>query len=513
MEMTILNSDFEAIYILDVYESFIWVDKMFEPGTFELYTRVTQDILKNAKPDNYIRMKESEKLMIIEDISIESDIESGDHVKIVGRSLESILDRRIVWTQTNFKNKNMQDAVNQLLTDAIIAPKVIDRTIPNFIFQRSEEPRITKLKITKEFTGETLLSIIESICSESNIGFKLLINDEKKFVFSFYIGTNRSYSQSANPFVIFSPSFDNVISSNYTDRNSQYKNVALVAGEGNGSSRKTKVVGAKTGLARKELFVDARDLQKGSLSNANYLANLEKRGLQKLTEANKKREFDTECDTTHMYKYGQDFFLGDVVQITNEYGIEASSIVTEFTWSFSGSGNETYPTFVALDDSVLTGKNKLVTSLEEMQEDSTYSDGEWAANIWERSDFEYTVNQDGFDRVEGITVNGKNSSGSEINVVIGTIDAERTDLVLNGCSGGSSTTYGLAVRDDTAGRVLFYSYDGDTALTGLDLTHTITVRFFIKNGKTVDNLTLYPMVRYSDETSTFEPYDLTQEET
>lgn len=513
MEMTILNSDFEAIYILDTYESFIWVDKMYEPGTFELYTPITEEIVKYAKPDNYIQMRDSEKLMIIEDISIESDIESGDHIKIVGRSLESILDRRIVWTQTNFKNTNLQTAVNTLLTNAIINPSIADRKIENFIFETSTDPRITKLKLTKEFTGDSLLDIIQDICEENKFGFKIILNDNKQFVMSFFFGLNRSYSQSSLPYVVFSPSFDNIISSNYTDVNSQMKNVTLVAGEGEGKSRKTKVVGVKKGLARRELYTDARDLQKGSLSNANYLANLEKRGLEKLTEANKKRSFDGKCVTTEPFSYGNDFFLGDIVEIANEYGIESPATVTEFTWSYSSNGSETYPTFVAVEDSIITGKNKLVTSLEEMQADTTYSDGEWAANIWERSDFEYTVNQDTFERVVGITINGKNSSGSEINVVIGTIDAERTDLVLNGCSGGSSTTYGLAVRDDTAGRVLFYSYDGDTVLTGLDLTHTITVRFFIKNGKTVDNLTLYPMVRYSDETSTFEPYDLTQEET
>ena len=47
-----------------------------------------------------------------------------------------------------------------------------------------------------------------------------------------------SFSQTERPPVIFSPSFDNLIKSKYIESTKTYKNVGLVAGEGEGSARK-----------------------------------------------------------------------------------------------------------------------------------------------------------------------------------------------------------------------------------------------------------------------------------
>lgn len=44
-----------------------------------------------------------------------------------------------------------------------------------------------------------------------------------------------------------------------------------------------------------------------------------------------------------------DFFLGDMVQIVNEYGIEGKARVTEFIRSQSKEGLDSYPTFVTVE--------------------------------------------------------------------------------------------------------------------------------------------------------------------
>lgn len=352
MEFTVLNTEFQKIFILDVYESIVWVDKFSEPGTFELYTTVTQDILDNIKPDCYIVNPDSDHTMIVEDISIESDAESGDHIKIVGRSLESILDRRIVWTQTNIDG-DLQAGITTLINDAIISPSNSDRRISNFIMTQSVDPKITSLTMDHQYTGDNLLDIITDLCEENKIGFKILLDDSNQFVFSLYVGDDRSYNQSTLPYVVFRPSFDNVINSNYTEKSSVLKNVALVAGEGEGTSRITRTVGTVTGLSRKEVYVDARDIRKENLSTEKYNAKLDSKGIDKLSEINKdKKEVDGKCETTLLYKYRQDFFLGDIVQMANEYGMESPSKVTEFTWSYSTSGFETYPTFTAEEEEV-----------------------------------------------------------------------------------------------------------------------------------------------------------------
>lgn len=353
MDIFVLDQNFNTVYILDRYESILWVDRFYEHGEFEIYTPVTKDILKYLVKDNYLFSRDSEHMMIIEDFTIDSDTETGDHVKIIGRSLESILDRRIVWNQTTFKDgTNLQNGIKKLLNDAIISPSIADRKIANFVFQESTDTSITSLTMDNQYTGDNLLEVIETLCETNKIGFKIILDDQNQFVFSLYNGVDRSYNQNSLPYVTFRPTYDNIINSNYREENSKAKNVTLVAGEGEGSSRKTRVVGSGTGLLRRELFTDARDLQKeDGMSDATYNKLLDKRGREKLEEANSEiKTFDGKCDTTQMFIYGRNFYMGDIVQVSNEYGMESAARITEFTWNYSNNGFETYPTFTAINE-------------------------------------------------------------------------------------------------------------------------------------------------------------------
>ena len=348
MEMYVLNKNFEKIALIDAYESLLWTDRYNKPGEFEIYTPVADFALQYPVADNYLQIKESEHTMVIEDTTIESNVETGNHIKITGRSLESILDRRIVWAQTDISG-NLQNGIKRLLTENIISPSIADRRIPNFIFEDSTDEEITKLTMENQYTGDNLLDIVQTLCETNEIGYKILLNDDNNFVFKLYKGIDRSYRQETLPFVVFKPSFENIINSNYAELNSEAKTITLVAGEGEGSSRVTRVVGTGSGLLRKELYTDARDIQSEGMSTADYYAKLDQRGTEKLKENKIKKTFDGECETTRMYVYKRDFDMGDCVQVANEYGMESPTRVVEYIWSSSAQGTTSYPTFEALD--------------------------------------------------------------------------------------------------------------------------------------------------------------------
>lgn len=504
MELTVLNTRFEAVYLLDIYESLVWVDKYNEPGTFELQVPFTKEMLEYIKPDNYLLCSNSEHVMIIEDIAYSTNVEDGNKIKAVGRSLESLLDRRIIWAATKFNNVNLQTAIQTLLNDAFVAPTVKDRQVDIFdAFVPSTDTRISSLILNRQYNvGDNLLEIIQGICEEYSLGFKIILNDNNHFVFSLYAGDNRSYSQLVNPFVVFSPEYDNIIDSMYTNRESASKNVALVKGTA------TKVVGVKSGIARKELFADAADIDKGSLSNSKYNALLEKRGIEKLDEVNRNTSFDANCDTHRMYVYGRDFFLGDIVQVGDSFGTEVAARITEFTWSYTTNGVETYPTFDPLEETIYSGKNKIMMTLENLKALNT--SGEWTDNVWCNNNVVVTVNQDREGRVVGITFNGKNSSSANIVFQLGVISLSEGDaannLVLSGCRGGSSTTYKISQYDQTSSAERAINYDGDTLITVLDTTHTYRARLTFFRNKDFIDVTVYPMVRSVSENSSFEPY-------
>ena len=242
MDIWVLDKTLEANDIVDTFNSLIWTDRYDEYGDFEIYTSVTDQALSLLQMDYYLQSRSSEHVMIIEEVLIDTDPENGNSVTITGRSLESLLSRRIVWTQT-LLDGSVQDCIKKLLDENVISPKDVNRKIPNFVFETSAEKAVTEPKITAQFTGDNLYDVISEICRLTGLGFKVTLNDKKQFVFKLYAGADRTYAQTENPYVVFSPKFENIANSNYLESKKEYKNVALVAGEGEGAERKTNSVG------------------------------------------------------------------------------------------------------------------------------------------------------------------------------------------------------------------------------------------------------------------------------
>jgi hypothetical protein len=351
MDIFVLNQNFEAIDIIDNYESLIWTDRYFEYGDFELYLPMQIDLLASLQKDNYMYIRDSEHLMIIEDFEITTDAEIGSRLRVIGRSLESILDRRIVWGQKTYSG-TIHAIIKAMITDAIISPEIESRKIDNFIFQDSSDESVNGNSIDVQFTGDNLYESVSLLCHMVGAGFRITLDSDNNFVFSLYSGQDRSYAQDSNPYVVFSPSFENIIDSRYVETNSSHRNVTLVAGEGEGSDRKTVTVGDTSGLLRRELFTDARDIstqtEEGTLTDEQYNAQLTARGNESLQEYSASTAFEGKAETTRMFRYGEDFFMGDIVQIANEFGMESRAYITAIIRSQDEKGLAVYPTYETL---------------------------------------------------------------------------------------------------------------------------------------------------------------------
>ena len=100
-----------------------------------------------------------------------------------------------------------------------------------------------------------------------------------------------------------------------------------------------------TGLSRRELFIDARDLQSDAdpdkpLTEEEYAALLAARGQQKLAENQLVRSFAAEVRTYDpTYPYGEDFQLGDTITVTDErLGIIVDAVVHGVARSVGAAG-------------------------------------------------------------------------------------------------------------------------------------------------------------------------------
>lgn len=371
MDIWVLNRNFESILVVDSYRSLIWTERYYEAGDFEIYFELTPEIAKAVVIDNYVWLNDSDQVMIIEKIQCTTDVDDGISLIASGRSLESILDRRVIWVQTRISGK-LQNGVKKLLEENIIRPTFSNRRIDNFTFVETLDETIVEMKVDNQYTGDNLYEVVVTLCKERGIGFRVkLVPDELKrfwhFEFSLYAGTDRTYDQTNHPYVIFSPNFENIISSNYLVDMAGYKNCTLVLGEDDGKTRKRRVVGyqadgsigldvAATGLDRRELYTDARDLQseqgvdEPDLTADEYNALLDARGSEKLLEWPYVKTFDGQVDSSRLFVYGRDFFKGDIVQIETETGVEATARITEVIHSQDSSGYSITPTFEIMEE-------------------------------------------------------------------------------------------------------------------------------------------------------------------
>lgn len=347
MDIYVLNQSFERIGVIDDYESIIWTTRYYEPGDFEIKIPAGSKNIELLEKDNYLARFDDEAVMVIERLNIITDIENGNYVLASGRCLKSILDRRVIWKRQSYSG-TPENCIRRILTKNIISPENPERTISNFILGPANG---FTGSIEAQYTGTNILDVVIEICKATGLGFKILL-ENKQFKFVLYEGADRSFKQDVNLPVIFSPDNDNIINTDYTEEKTYYKNVVLIAGEGEGAARKYADMGTATGLQRRELFVDARDITSGeegetetALTEAEYTAALIQRGAEKMAEVAITQTFEGSVDTEVLYKLNEDFFLGDIVTAVNEYGIKAAPRITEIIEAESEAGYSVIPTF------------------------------------------------------------------------------------------------------------------------------------------------------------------------
>lgn len=380
MDFMVLDKNFDAIAMIDTFTSAIWTVRYDQAGDFELYTPVRLDYLQNMVIGNYLWNRNSDRLMIIETVEIQTDSEDGPQLYISGRSLESILDRRIITSSEVFTG-NLSEIIGTILTREVMTSG--NRQISGFIYTPSTDTRITS--ITAEFTarGENVYDIICSLCQENKIGFKVLPHGTGGFEFQLYKGIDHSYDQNEVPYVVFSPSFENLLNSNYIKSFKAYKNAVYAVGtyqkevtitdkykDDDGTWVETETTtyeetevtawgysesSTPSGLARREIFVDnggVNDGEQGGEASSWNAINKQK-GLTELADHQTTTAFEGELEATRQYVYGEDFDIGDIVQVENEFGITGTVYISEIVWSQDANGLTMTPTFTSTEDETI----------------------------------------------------------------------------------------------------------------------------------------------------------------
>lgn len=300
----------------------------YSVGEFEVYTRATKTALAALKDGNYITLPHKSFIWVIETVEIQYDATRGYMISARGRQAKVILGKRIINTQTQLPS-DLTTAVFGLIQkhageEAAEARKIDGlKELTSLIIQPITETQVSY---------SNLLDYTDELTKAHEVGAELTITDAADFRYSLYEGQDRSDT------VIFSQTFDNLLSSSYTRSNAAFRSYALIGGQGEGTERILHEYDSDPslrGIDRAELFVDAKDVSNKykeadgtekeldlttAAGLATYKAWLLERGKAKTAEAALVETFEGEIDTAASpYKFGADFYLGDRVRVQDDF--------------------------------------------------------------------------------------------------------------------------------------------------------------------------------------------------
>lgn len=382
----LLGKDFIPIYMFSRFSSFTWTDRYDTPGTFSLTTLFDQKLYDLLKIGMYLQLEGTETIMILESITIQFDTKQNLTIVIGGRSSEIILERRIIWGEWATyegevppiigdpdlgypeqpeidQSQPLEEYAESLINSEVINPEDERRKIPIIGVRKSGDPEIDKLTITASGEYDNLYEVIQSMAKVHKLGFHLVyFEKDDKLYFEFYRGIDRSLEQEDVEPVIFSGDYGNLVNARYVFDTKDFKTMALVKGpdqtvvdewgneitDENGET-KTEFsllsVGIQnvTGLERREIFVDASE---------DLLNSMVQKGMEELLKANTLQLLDAEMDARRQFVYKRDFFIGDIVQVITQFGLDMQARVTEFMRCWDENGYSEVPTFEFLEENV-----------------------------------------------------------------------------------------------------------------------------------------------------------------
>lgn len=387
MYLLVLDDNLDAKELVDAYESLIWTERYSAVGDFELLIKSDRGTRALLPVGTRLASDVSDRVMEIETVENSTDDEGVAILKIKGRSLEKWMFDRVT-TQAYESGAPGITSYDFTNTPGYIARAVFDGTcrynpvIPAdnfpFLVEGSLYPPGTIAEptetITVTVTPETVYDFIKKLCDVYNLGFRLVRDkDTSLLYFDIYTGHDRTTQQSANEVVIFSQSLENLSSPTDLTSIANQKNIAYVFSE-NGSMivyADSSASSLSEGFSRRVLVVKADDISEPAGDTLNAL--LTQRGKEALAEHRPVLAFDGEVPQFGSYIYGQDYALGDLVEMQNSDGITTNMLVTEQIFVSDAEGDRAYPTLTM--DLLITPETWLAWDTNQVWADATE---EWA---------------------------------------------------------------------------------------------------------------------------------------
>lgn len=305
MNLNLYNENLQRISIIGTnFVSCFWAEGYNTTEDFTLEVQATKEYKLKLKPDCYVGRDDRKTLMVIK--SIET---VGNTIIATGKQATRILDD-VAFVGTLPESSIIDTSVKSAYNDSSKFHKL--------------EFATTNLgvKYDQQISHKSFLELCTTMCQNKDVGLKV-IRQNGGLVAEFYKPISNSKAK-------LSQSFGNVKVKDIILSTENYRNYAIVLGEGEEDNRIRVNVDLTNGEKRREIIVDARDLQQEEGETATqYKKRLHARGVESLLEQQK----TWECAILPLVKeFGSKYDLGDMVDIVlNEYNIKMQARISRFT--------------------------------------------------------------------------------------------------------------------------------------------------------------------------------------
>lgn len=353
--ITILDDTMRIVDILRKYEYSQYELKAREIGKFTINAMLDKENLYLMdKTKNYYVLLDDDVFGVIESVKRESDSETSKVFTIKGSLALKLLEYRIIKGQVTFKGKSYK-YIEELVKQNLIMSDDSNRNIALSVeFEDEERLKQVCSIIDKQVTGGSLWDEISEVAEADKLRIILrpnvvVVNIEhlqniEGWTLIIGAGEDRTRHRVNNAVssVMFSQSLSNIANTDYIVDRSKLRNTVYIAGEGEGTDRKWYNIdvnsdvtfGERKGWNRRELWVDARDVQSEqdnvTLTDAEYEELMKQRADEKAKDNDLSEEYTaTVTDITKQYTYKKDYNIGDFVTIADEeLGMEFDAQIT-----------------------------------------------------------------------------------------------------------------------------------------------------------------------------------------
>lgn len=373
MELYTLNRDFQKQETIDEFDSVIWTERYYGNGEFELVVPGKSSMISKLAKDQFIMCEDSDIPMIIENREIKDGVLTAKGIDLV-----KWLNNRIFRTSADhsvrefiFPNDKPGEILAWIVQHFCISGPFLDGTNPIGISTGDLDlfPLPGLVIGATDTSGSDILlpipfgpiyDILEPVATTYEIGMKIELDyataSDYQISFHSYKGADRTSAQGTNPVIQFSKAMDSFTNITDLESISDYKNLVFtfavnapatyMTGE---PGRASSVPGSTSGFDLR-IYQEFADFDTAG-HDVTAIGNiLDDKAIPVLSALKAVQLVDGEIVQNGQINYGEDYFLGDLVEVVGNTGILQTARITEYIRSQDNAGERSYPTLTMIDE-------------------------------------------------------------------------------------------------------------------------------------------------------------------